>query len=152
MVGAIDQRSIWHRGRRLRAKTRRRERHCETHGTAGSWWSRAFLARQRRARANLQRTTACAVRHERPACIRRKVGLAATRSRPPLVANASRNIESPRFFARSIPVRADVLRRHRFRIEFAHRRHVNSAMSACSPARAGAISSNARDHTSLEPR
>jgi hypothetical protein len=71
MVGTIDQRSIRHGRRRLRTKTWCRQRHREAHGTVGPGRGRAFLARQRRACPDLQRTAACAVRHERPACVRR---------------------------------------------------------------------------------
>jgi hypothetical protein len=100
LVGTIDQRGILRRRRRLRAKTWRSERHIETHGTVGSWGDRAFLAGQRRARADLQRATACAIRHKRPAGICRTIRLAATRSCPPSLANATPNIESPRIFTR----------------------------------------------------
>jgi hypothetical protein len=156
-VGTIDQRSILHRRRRLRAKTWCRNRHCETHGTVGPWGSRAFLASQRRARADLQRTATCAVRHKRPAGVRREVRLAATRSRSTSVANAARNIESPRLFTRSNPFRVDVLRDRASTSDW-QGRHADSAMSAfytnfsgepCPLTRAGAISSNAREDISL---
>jgi len=45
-----------------------------------------------------------------PACVRRTVGLAAARSRSPSLANAAPDIESPRVFTRSNPLRSNVLK------------------------------------------